>query len=177
MLIARIIGFAVAVLIISVAIGDIRLVLSADSFLIVLGTALGGGLMAAGSQAGVAFGTLFASKSEFSSLIVGIRVLRTARFGALVGGFFALVGGLIMVMNHIDEPSALIPSLQMAQRGLFWALILGYFVLLPLQTRLEHKLVHLDRNVTFSEMPLDLLVLIGGFAFSGVFLALVNYLF
>ena len=109
--------------------------------------------------------------------IVGIRVLRTARFGALAGGFFALVGGLIMVMKDIDEPSALIPSLQMAQRGLFWALILGYFVLLPLQTRLEHQLVHLDRKVTFSEMPLDLLVLIGGFVFSAVFLAIVNYLF
>ena len=70
MLIVRIIGFVVALLFVWVAMGDIGLVLPlTGSFLIVLGTALGGGLMTAGSQAGVALRTLLVSKSESSSLI------------------------------------------------------------------------------------------------------------
>ena len=178
MLITRIVGFAVAILIVSVAMGDIGLVLSPGGpFFIVLGTALGGGLMTAGSRTGAVCRTLLSSRSESPQLTVGIRVLRTARFGALAGGFFALVVGLVMVMKDIDDPSVLGPSLEIAQRGLFWTLILGYFVLLPLQTRLEHQLVQLDEEVSFAEMPLDLLVLIGGFVFSGIFLALTNYLF
>ena len=55
--------------------------------------------------------------------------------------------------------------------------MIGYFFLLPVQTQLEYRLRSQQQNNQISETPLDLLVLTGGFVFSGIVLALMNHLF
>jgi len=153
-----------------------------SSVLIILGTALGGGLMAAGPRAGsairAAFAAIFAKEASQAQLRNGIRTFRTARFTALAGGFFTAVGGMILVIKNIDDPSGIGPSMSLALEGLFWGVLIGYFVLLPLQANLESRLLESEpTRMEFSETPLDLLVLSGGFVFGGIFLALTNYLF
>lgn len=109
---------------------------------------------------------------------LGILLFRAARYGALAGGFFTLVIGLILIMKNIEDPSGLGPSMSLVQEGLFWGIFIGYFVLLPQQTRLEYYLLRRGETRTeFSETPLDLLLVCSGFVVGGLLLGLVNYMY
>jgi len=155
---------------------------SPGSALIVLGTALGGGLMAAGPRTGEALRSVFLAlrgrDATVPQMQSGARLMRTARIGGLAGGFFAAIAGIILVIKDLDDPGSFGPSMSLTLEALFWALFLGYAILMPLQTTVEVRLMASgDASTRYSEAPLDLLVLVGGFVFGGILLALMNYLF
>ena len=116
-MILRIIGFISANLLILVALGNGAVVLELPPFLIVLGTALGGGLMAGGPRTGSILRAIFTAEPAPLPILAGIRFLRTARFGALAGGFFTASGGMVLVMKDIDSPAALGPSMSLPCSG------------------------------------------------------------
>lgn len=148
------------------------------TILTVLGTTLGGGFIALGPRLGPACRSVFSRDPSPPQIRLGILLFRAARYGALAGGFFSLVIGLILIMQNIEDPSGLGPSMALAQEGLFWGIFIGYFVLLPQQTRLEYYLLKSgDTSTEFSETPLDLLLVSSGFLVGGLFLTLTNYMF
>lgn len=172
-------GYLGSVFLVLLAVGDIRLLWhSSPVYLIILGTALGGGVMALGAGLKAGFRSIWASKPAAQGARQGIAFLRAARYGALSGGFFTVTSGVIKLLKDFDDPSSLVENMTLGFAGLFWAIFIGFFLLLPLQTRLEHFLLRQgETDIEFSETPQELLLLSSGFLFSCLFLGITFYMF
>lgn len=165
-------------LLVGAAIGDLRILAVGTTPLIILGTTLGGGCIAVGPRLGEACRGAFCRKPTVDQARLGSLLFRAGRYGALAGGYFALAVGVIMLLKNLGDPSQTGSSLALALEGLFWGVFIGFFVLLPQQTRLDHYLLQQGKDrPNFSETPLELLILGSGFIFSTLFLAIFYILF
>jgi len=171
----RIIGYVAALVMLGMAMQNPVIFMSAPASLLVGGLMIWGFLAAAGPGTGRALKVAF-SRGEEKDLQMSIRALRTGRFGALTGGFFAAGGGLIGMLANMDDPSAVGPSMAFALLGLINAVIWAYFILLPLQAGVERRLAA-SGGTAASETPLDLMVLAGVFLFTFITFSVLLALF
>ena len=171
----RVLGFISIVVLVLLGIyngGDLSLLLDAGAILIVLGTALGGFLMSAGTRTGAVLASAFSQQPTVDGLQAGRFGLRSARYGALTGGFLAAGAGIIHILRGLGDLANSGPGLALMILGMFWAVFLANLVLLPLQAGVERRLAEAGSPCeAASETSLDFLVLGGGFA-SGVVLQL-----
>ena len=173
----HILGFILALFIVPLAVllgGEAATILiNPPVILVVLGTMIGGFLMSAGPRTGVALKATFSKKATHDHLRVGLRTFRTARYCALTGAVFAVGISIIIMLANLDDPTMLGPAAATALLGPFYAVFFAYYVLLPLQTRIECRLAEAGKpKITLPETPLDLLVFAGGYVI-GLLLALV----
>ena len=182
----RILGFVLILLVVLAALyyscerGATQLdsFIDAPSFLIVLGPAAGGFLMSAGPRTGAALRAAFSKSSTGDHLRVGIRAFRSARYGALTGGFFAAVAGLQVVLVNFDSPARIGPGMALGGLGFLTGMFLAYCVLLPLQTGIERRLAESEgREMAPAETAVDLLTMGGGFLLFGIYCTLVVVIF
>lgn len=172
-------GYLGSAFMVLLAVGDVTVLWSSSPvYLIVLGTALGGGIMALGPRLKEGCRSIFAREPAVEEARRGISFLRAARYGALSGGFFTLISAVIKLLKDFDDPSSLGENMALGIAGLFWGIFIGFFLLLPLQTRLEHFLLRKgETDLEFSETPQELLLLGSGFLFSCLFLGITFYMF
>ena len=172
-------GYFGSVFLVLLAVGDVTLLwYSSPLYLIVLGTALGGGVMALGAGLKTGCRSIFAREPAIKEARRGITFLRAGRYGALSGGFFTVFSATIRVLKDFDDPSSLSENMALGLTGLFWGILIGCFLLLPLQTRLEHYLLRRgETNIEFSETGLEMLLLSSGFLSSCLFLGITFYMF
>jgi hypothetical protein len=172
-------GYTGSVSLILIAVGDPGYLWhSSPVYLIILGTALGGGMMAIGARLKEGCRSIWAPKPTPQGARQGIAFLRAARYGALSGGFFTVTIAVIKLLKDFGDPSSLAENMSLGLVGLFWAIFLGFFLLLPLQTRLEHFLLRQgETDLEFSETSLEILLLSSGFLLSCLFLGITFYMF
>ena len=177
----RVFGFLLVLTLVLLGIangGELSAFFDLTAVLIVLGTTIGGFLMAAGPQTGQAIGAAFSGSASDDRVRAGLHGFRGGRFGALVGGFLSVLIGLILVLNNADDPGAIGPGLALMLLGFLWGVFLCYFILLPLQAGMERRLIEAGaEDVVCSEMALDLLVLGGGVLICTVFFAILKAAF
>lgn len=161
----RIVGFVSLFTLILLATQDPRRFIDLPPLLIVWGGAFWGFLAASGPRA------IRGWKVTFSKSIVDteevqtfIDAYRTSRYGALAGGFFAAGAGIIIMLANLNDPSEIGPGMALGLLGFFYAVVMAYFIFLPLQIGLERRLAAAEgAEIGPAETGLDLLVLSGGF--------------
>jgi len=163
--IARIVGFVAIVTLVTMGIyngGELASFIDIGAIALVVGLTLGGFLMSAGRHTGKAVCAAFGGCELEEELQVGRRATCTARLCALGGGLFTACSGVMMVVASRGRPGSIGPGMALALLGLFWAVFLAYFILRPLQAGVERRLAESGAtDVSHSEAPLDLLVLVG----------------
>ena len=172
------IGLIITVMSLMVGIGsNIEVFLLGGAIIIVIGAALGATLMTSGGGLRDGVGAIFRRDADLTHLRQGVRILRSFRTGALVGGFLTMSFGFVRIMRFVDVPEQATAGMVMTSMGLFWALVIGYGGALPLETRLQCRLLERGIVTQFSEVGRDLLVFSTGFGFAGIFLAYSSYQF
>jgi len=173
--IMRAMGYLLMLCIIALAMHDLALFVDIPS-LGVVAVLMAWSLLvvAAGPGTGRAFKSAFGrvDTTTTGDLQTSIRVLRTVRFSALVGGIVAVGAGLIRILGHMDVPSEIGPGMAMLLLGLFYAVFFAYVILLPLQGGVERRLAATGGDMPSTEISLDLVVLAGGLVFPPVAFAL-----
>lgn len=166
----RAVGYLVILSAAVVAMGNLMSFIDVPTFVVVVGLAAWSLLVTnlkPGSRRALnaALGTGQATESDLQA---GFRLVRAVRVGALAGGGLAATAGLIRMLTHLDEPAQIGPGMAMLLLGLLYAVLLAYFILLPLQAGVERRLVATGGHLPAPETPMDLMVLVGGLALSAV---------
>ena len=111
----RILGYLIVIVLVVMGImngGALSSFIDIPALLIVLGVTIGAFFMAAGPRTGTAIGAAFSGNPSFEQLQIGLRAYRTARYGALIGGMFALGVGYVHLLQNLDDPAAIGPPAQ-----------------------------------------------------------------
>jgi MFS family permease len=160
----RLIGYTSALTLLLIGMGDVSAFVNIPALILVAGFAHWGFLASAGSQTGTAL-TVALSPDERaeSDLQTGLQALLTARYAALAGGLVSFIAGLVTMLRHADDPSALGAGMATALLGVLYAVFLAYFLLLPLQAGIEtHAMPAHGAEAVQPENGLDMAVLVIG---------------
>ena len=139
----RMLGFLLIVVVLLLGIyngGDLGSFIDLGAMLIILGALLGGLLMSGGTQTCKAIGTAFSGETSPDRLRTSARVLRAARMCVVASVYFAIVAAVITLLADGDVRASG-PALALILTGLFWGLLLAYFVILPLESGVERRLL------------------------------------
>ena len=168
--VVRVAGYLVILFALLAAMGDPIMFIDIPTFLVVVGLTAWSLLLSGlgrGWQEGLR-ALLSPERSSEEALRTGLALVRSGRSGALAGGGLAAVFGLIRILRHLQEPAIIGPGMAMLLLGLFYAVVLAYFILLPLQAGAEKRLA---AQGVYEAVPLtmaDLTILAGGLALAAV---------
>ncbi len=134
-----IVGLIIVALMMGIGMGsNAGLFLDPLSILIVIGFTLGA-LLLSRTGVGNMFSAVLSDAATRQQLQSAADAWRQARTYIMAGGWLGmLIGGVIMARNMTDY-SSLGPGLGIMVLTLFWAILLGYGVFMPLQKRLEDR--------------------------------------
>lgn len=160
----RAMGYLLTLIIIALAMNDLALFIDIPSLGVVVGLMAWSFLViAAGPGTGAALKAAFGrGDTAARDLQTSIRVLRTVRISALVGGIVAAAFGLIRILMNLDNPGEIGPGMAMLLLGPFYAVFFAYVILLPLQGDAERRLAATGVSMPPTETSLDLVALAGG---------------
>ena len=139
----RVLGFLLIVVVVLMGIhngGDLGTFIDPGAMLILLGALLGGLLMSGGTQTCSAIGVAFSGETSPDGLKTSARVLRATRLCIVAAVFFAIVAATITLLKDGDVRASG-PALALILTGLFWGLLLAYFIVLPLESGVERRLL------------------------------------
>lgn len=152
----RILGYLVALAIVWLLVGQPGNVADAGAILAVLAFMLAGFIGAAGTGAGRALSGIFAPGTATpDTRALAFSTLRAMRLATLGGGLFCAVAGAILLFKDGFQMAAPGPGLALGLVGLFWAAVVAYVLLLPLQAGVAPHLQD-DAAARPSELSLDL---------------------
>ena len=134
----RIIGLVILLALLAVAMGDLTMFIDIPSALIVLGFTIGALIFA---RAGIPnmFGAAFDAGATAEQLQAAARGWTQARTYSVASGIIGTMVGFVIVLKNLDDIGAIGPGLAIAIITVFYGLVLGYGICLPMQSRLEDR--------------------------------------
>ncbi len=138
MIARRIIGFILFFLLLILGMGDLATFIDISAACLIFVGTLGIVLVGGGDIAKM-FGTVFSSAATPDDLRTGSSGWQLARRAGLITGAAAAIAGLIIMLKGLDDPAAIGPGMALALLGIFYAMVLGYGICLPLQVRLADR--------------------------------------
>jgi hypothetical protein len=143
----------------------------------VVGVTVGSALLAGGRRLPESLRSVLQRQAELPELKIAFRALHAARIGAIAGGFLVSSFGFVLAMKFFDSPEAMKNSLLLTAQGLMCGLVIAYGAVMPLETRVQRRLLRAGERTEFSELGMDLFIFSSGFVFAGLVLAFYNYQF
>ena len=86
------------------------------------------------------FKAVFSGDATAEELKVGVKGWKMARIYTFAAGGIGLMTGILLMLVQADDWSQIGPGLAVSLLTVFYALLLGYGIYLPLQSRLEDRL-------------------------------------
>ena len=163
--------------IIAGGIGGLFGLISLSSIVIAVGSPVGAFFITSGTGFKKAVRCVFTRTGSTTELYLGLKALHTARTATLVNGFVLFFAGVLSMLRYILDKGSMGPGMSVAILGPFWAIIIAYFVLLPLYSNIEDVLRNNDTS--FQELDYtvtDLAITAAVFCSTGLPFFLLIYL-
>jgi len=134
----RIVGLVILLALLALAMGDLTLFVDIPSLIFVPGFTIGALIFA---RAGIPnmFGAAFAAEATCDQLKAAARGWGQARTYSVASGFIGTLMGFVIIGQNFDDIGALGPGLALGIMTVFYGLVLGYGICLPMQSRLEDR--------------------------------------
>ncbi len=135
----RILGLIIILTTLMVGIGsNLSAMIDPPSLIITVGGTLAA-LLFAGQSIGNMFGAVFSADAEPAQLHAAARAWELTGAFALSFGAIGTIIGLVIMLKHMDDPSAIGPGMAIGLLTLFYGLIIAFAIALPLRSRLEDR--------------------------------------
>jgi flagellar motor component MotA len=138
----RIVGLLIVMVLVMMGVtngGDLSHIVDVPSLIIVAGVTLGLCLQG-GLPLGMVAKSLFGAEYQGAELRAVIQAWQHLRTYVMATGVLGALIGAINMFQNLDDYAAFFPGTATAVITIFYAMILSYFVFLPLQHRLEKQL-------------------------------------
>jgi flagellar motor component MotA len=145
---ARSIGLLLMILLVPTAIlgkGSLFLFIDVPSFLIVVGGTVGALLFSFGSGFGTALRALFRASVDKHTLQTGIEFYDRAKTYLIAWGVIGFFLGMVLMLANLTDPDSLGPGLAVSLITVFYGLIFGYGLCMPITCLLQGRLDRLEQ--------------------------------
>ena len=134
----RIVGLVILFALLALAMGDLTSFIDIPSLILVPGFTIGALIFA---RAGIPnmFSAAFAAEATSDQLQAAARGWGQARTYFVASGFIGTMIGFVIILKNLDDIGAIGPGLALAIITVFYGLVLGYGICLPMQSRLEDR--------------------------------------
>jgi len=134
----RIVGFIAIVVLLTMATQAKVIFFNLSSILIVIGFTIAA-LLLAGVSIPNMFKAIFSGQATPQELLAGARGWARARIYIVVAGIIGTFIGALLTLENLDAFTELGPRVAVCLLCLFYGVIMGYGIFLPLQHRLEDR--------------------------------------
>ena len=139
----RILGLVILVVAVVVSFG-LHLV-DIASIVIVLGLTFGGLLAGFGGKVGCACKAVWTDTQDRETILTGLAVFERGKSIAVIAGFIGTLIGHVMMLEHLDDVSALGPGMAISLLTVLYGLLLAYGCFLPSAAYLRRRLEQLPQ--------------------------------
>ena len=134
----RLLGFIILLAALALGFTSPFMLIDAQSFIFVVGLTTAGLIASFGRDASIS--AVFSRSPNRQAILLGIAACERGKSIALISGMLGVFVGLVIMLNNMDDPSALGPGMAICILTMLYGLILGYGVFLPLCAGLWQKL-------------------------------------